>query len=149
MGAFSKELWITVAVCLPVILWTLFLAQSRGGNIEIPAFQIAVLLVGGVVIWRMGGRILETVTKVWERINPTRVWDVQADSESDQLSINPSQMSFRERQYGDDNAGWQGPAVSEERGNSADGLCAHCGSSLRANAVYCRHCGKKRLRNLF
>jgi hypothetical protein len=144
MGDFSKELWITIAACLPIILWTLSVAQSRGGNIIVPAFQIAVLLVGGVMIWRMGSRILETVTKVWERINPTRVWDIQAGSESDQLGMNAGEMGLRQREPGDNNAVWRGSTVSEERGNAADGLCVHCGYAMRVNAVFCRHCGKKR-----
>jgi hypothetical protein len=144
MGAFSKELWITIAACLPIILWTLSVAQSRGGNIIVPAFQIVVLLVGGVILWRMGGRILETVTKVWERLNPTHVWDVQASSEPDQLGVNAGKMDLRERQPGDNNAVWRASTVSEERAYAIDGLCVHCGSSMRVNAVFCRHCGKKR-----
>jgi len=121
VGAFSKELWIAIAVCVPVIAWTAFIAQERGDILLVPLLQVSVLLVGGIVIWRMGERILEAVTRVWEKIDGTRIWDVPQEKRLAELYETPK------------SDGGAGPVV----------FCQYCGYSISAHSTFCRHCGKR------
>jgi hypothetical protein len=129
MGAFSKEFWITIAVCVPVILWTAYVAQSRGGELFVPMFQVAILVVGGVVIWRLGGRILEAVTKI---IEFTRTWDRDDRTEAQ-----------HEPQYQTEGGTLELRQPTSDARVSSDVFCIHCGYGIPANAAFCRHCGKK------
>jgi ribosomal protein L40E len=150
MGAFSKELWITIAVSAPVILWTLFLAENRGNTI-VPAFQVAVLIVGGVVIWRMGGQILEAVTKVWERIESTHIWDsgpqtgAQHEADKAQREAGPVEEYLPETRK--QSIATHKVSDKSAQTSTAEGFpvvfCMHCGYTIRSNASFCRHCGKR------
>jgi hypothetical protein len=126
MGAFSKELWITIAVCVPIILWTLSVVQSHGGDLSITMFQIGVVVVGSIVIWRMGSRILEAVTRVWERIDQTRAWDRTERSKDRETSL-----SVEEK------------VESDRKVDSSGVSCIRCGYSIPATAAFCKHCGAK------
>jgi len=122
LGAFSKEFWITVAICIPVILWTLNTVQSRGQDIRIPALQIATLVVGGLVIWKMGGRIVEAVTRVWERLELTRAWD------SGEAAEGISRESVE---------------TDDPTRHATGAKCVECGKTIAIHAEFCRWCGSK------
>lgn len=114
MGAFSKEFWVTVTFAIPILLWTYLLIQSRGGSMAVLYFQLAVVVIGGTVIWRMGGRILEEVTRIWEKLDGTRVWDEPP---------NTAELA---------------------NGSSPDDVnCLHCGERIHGFARFCRTCGKR------
>ena len=121
MGAFGKELWITIAVAVPFILWAFATAQSRGQSPTVPAVQTFILIVGGILIWREGGRISEAVTRVWDKIDPTRVWDRQ-DRPVTEMST---------------------PAATVDNVVGDSSICPHCGRRLLKSALFCRHCGRR------
>jgi len=125
MGAFSKELWITIAICVPIIAWTFLVAQSRGVNLTAPIIQVLTLIIGGVIIWRLGGRIVEAVTRIIERIDPTRIWDRAEQHEPSREAIEFSE------------------ARTDTVTAIAEVFCQFCGYSIPARAAYCKHCGRK------
>lgn len=77
-------------------------------------FQLAVLAIGGTLIWRMGERILEEVTRIWEKLDGTRVWDEP-----------------------------QGTAQLVNESAPDDVYCLHCGERIHGYAKFCRKCGKR------
>jgi hypothetical protein len=148
MGAFSKEFWITIAACIPVIMWALMIAQSRGQGVTIPAIQSIVLAVGVLFIWREGERISEAATRVWEKINPTRVWDSAESVAGHQAATNTS--------TGENVARYPPPQTLRQIGERSDHFapplarntapnvsCPYCGYSIQSQAVFCRRCGRK------
>jgi hypothetical protein len=148
MGAFSKEFWITIAACIPVILWALMIAQSRGQGIAVPAIQSIVLVAGVIFIWREGERISEAVTRVWEKIDPTRVWDSEPSVAGDQTATNtgagenvaryPPPQTLR--QIGERSDDFNPPLARKTAPNVS---CPYCGYSIQPQAVFCRRCGRK------
>jgi len=125
MGALSKELWLTVAICVPIILWTLSVVQSRGEDLSAPLFQIGVLGIGSIVIWRLGGRILEAITRVWERIDQTRAWDREVVREPE-ASVSVEEAIMADRKI-----------------DSSQVSCNRCGYRIPPTAAFCKHCGSK------
>jgi len=126
MGAFSKELWLTLAICVPIILWTLSIVQSRGEDLSAPLFQVGVLVIGGIVIWRLGSRILEAITRVWERIDQTRAWDRVEVVRDPERSISVEEAIMADRKV-----------------DLAEVSCKRCGYRIPPTAAFCKHCGVK------
>lgn len=119
MAGLSKELLIAIAICVPLILWSFGFLVNAGADpviiFEMMAVQVGALLVGGVIMWRSRGIIIDAVTRVWERMDLTRAWD-KAESETSVSKASPD----------------MDPGTN----------CPHCGSSLSATTKFCRRCGK-------
>ncbi len=145
MGAFSKTLWITVAASAPLIVWTLVIAQNRGQRMTVPAIQFIVLVVGVILIWREGERISEAVTRVWDKIDPTRVWESEPRVARNKAATNRGTREEVEKHVRTQTLRHVTDASpgSTSREGEAAVFCLYCGYGIPADATFCRRCGRK------
>ena len=130
MGGFGKEFWITIVIAVPVILWTITVARSRGGNLSGPMLQMGVLVIGAIAIWRFGEQAVETATRMWEKLEPTK--SLAQDPPPYELP----QASLETR------ATLARPDVQLK---AELVFCIYCGNKIPPYAIFCRRCGKKQV----
>jgi hypothetical protein len=128
LGGPSKELWIVLIVAIPVTLFTFAMAiQFGGGDMTLPAIQAAVLVLGSIGLWRLGGRIIEGITRIYT--DATRIFG--AEPRTSEVEQTPRDLgNLQER------------AMPSPLSDSQV-FCVHCGYPIPVYAAFCRRCGKK------
>jgi hypothetical protein len=118
-----------LTVAIPIILLTMVF--SRESDYVFPALQIITLVVGSIVVWRLGGRIVEGMTRIYEEgIGKRRSggWNEEARRSEEST-----------RYYGESQETVQHD--SSLLGSKAH--CVHCGYVIPVYATFCRRCGKR------
>jgi hypothetical protein len=123
LGGSSKILWVMLGTTLAITaIEIVMIAQGGSGDYTIPAVQIAAIGIGGIVIWRMGGKIVEGLTRIYEE--GTRIWGSASKDPAAYGSL-------------------QQPMRADSRTASSQLFCVHCGSVIPDYATFCRYCGKR------
>jgi len=123
LGGSSKTLWAMLGATLAITaIEIVMIAQGGSGDYTIPTVQIAAIGVGGIVIWRMGGKIVEGLTRIYEE--GTRIW---GSAGKDPATYESLQLPMR----------------ADSRAASSHLFCVHCGSAIPDYATFCRYCGKR------
>lgn len=111
---------LAIAVPLTVIEIVL-IAQGGTGEFALPMVQIVVIVVGGVLLWHMGGKIVEGMTRIYEEA--TRFFGGPDNAHGVQIAR---------------------PATPQQQPTGGTSLfCVHCGSVIPEYATFCRYCGKR------
>ena len=109
LGGFSKTFWVTIVLAIVLIGYMNYTFAS----LSLVLVQLAVLIVGSFLIWRLGGQILDDVTRILQKLDVTRVWDAPQ-------AIRPGRR----------------------RTMAPEVYCVHCGEMIPNYVTYCRHCGQ-------
>jgi hypothetical protein len=119
-----------LAVAIPITLLTIAMVAERGGNFAFPALQIMTLVVGSIVVWRFGGRIVEGMTRIYEEVTGKRRsggWNGRTH--------HPEEST---RYYGESQE-----AAPPDSSLGSKAHCVHCGYAIPVYATFCRRCGKR------
>lgn len=113
MGAPSKDLWVMLLICVPIILWQISFLPAAGLLLElVVAFEALIVGSGAVLVWRYGG-FAEAVTRVRE---VTRMWDINPP-EAQPIPDSVRRISF---------CRYCGGKIQSDSSS-----CVKCGSKLR------------------
>jgi ribosomal protein L40E len=107
--------------------------QFGGGDMTLPTIQTVALVLGSVGVWRLGGKIIEGMTRIYTEtarlLGDAKTGDVEAT-----------------RYYGDVQAGLafvQQAQKMEALPKTHRVFCYYCGEPMPSDAAFCRRCGRK------
>lgn len=120
-----------LAITAPIALMTLALAVQTGRDLEIPAIQIATIVIGSIVVWRLGPQIVEGMTRIYE--------EATGRDQGRQMRRAQKNRAEENLRYCDDLQ--QGTVPDSSLGSNV--FCVHCGYAIPAYATFCRRCGRR------
>lgn len=119
LGGPTKELWIMLAITVPVALLTVAYGVQTGRDLTMPTIQIATIAVGSIVVWCFGGKIVEGITRIYGSTDKDRA-----------VSAGPY-------------TGFRHPPAAESEPAPSQVFCVHCGYAIPDYAIFCRRCGRR------